>query len=75
LARGILDGHIVLTRELATKNHYPAIDVLGSVSRVMEEIVPESQWKTASKIREWMSIYQENELYFKLGTIEQTSDN
>ncbi|TYV06440.1 flagellar protein export ATPase FliI [Listeria monocytogenes] len=75
LARGILDGHIVLTRELATKNHYPAIDVLGSVSRVMEEIVPENQWKTASKIREWMSIYQENELYFKLGTIEQTSDN
>lgn len=39
----------------------------------MEEIVPENQWKTASKIREWMSIYQENELYFKLGTIEQTS--
>lgn len=75
LARGILDGHIVLTRELATKNHYPAIDVLGSVSRVMEEIVPENQWKNASKIREWMSIYQENELYFKLGTIEQTNDN
>nr|WP_221637966.1 flagellar protein export ATPase FliI [Listeria seeligeri] len=75
LARGILDGHIVLTRELATKNHYPAIDVLGSVSRVMEEIVPENQWENASKIREWMSIYQENELYFKLGTIEQTNDN
>ncbi|EFS04024.1 flagellar protein export ATPase FliI [Listeria seeligeri FSL S4-171] len=75
LARGILDGHIVLTRELATKNHYPAIDVLGSVSRVMEEIVPENQWKNASKVREWMSIYQENELYFKLGTIEQTNDN
>ena len=42
LARGILDGHIVLKRELATLSHYPAISVLDSVSRIMEEIVANS---------------------------------
>ncbi|WP_239255899.1 FliI/YscN family ATPase [Listeria ilorinensis] len=75
LARGILDGHIVLSRDLATLNHYPAIDVLGSVSRVMEEIVTKEHQQAAGKLREYMSTYKENELYFKLGTIEAAEQN
>lgn len=75
LARGILDGHMVLKRDLATLNHYPAISVLDSVSRVMEEIVSKSHWQTANQIRKLMSIYRENELYFKLGTIQENESN
>lgn len=75
LARGILDGHIVLKRELATLNHYPAISVLDSVSRIMEEIVSEKHWKLANEIRKTLSVYKENELYFKLGTIQENPEN
>ncbi|WP_369900243.1 flagellar protein export ATPase FliI [Bacillus manliponensis] len=75
LARGILDGHIVLKRELATLNHYPAISVLDSVSRIMEEIVSPQHWKFANEMRKTLSIYKENELYFKLGTIQENREN
>ncbi|MFX3622724.1 MAG: flagellar protein export ATPase FliI [Ectobacillus sp.] len=74
LARGILDGHIVLKRELATLSHYPAISVLDSVSRIMEEIVDEEHWKLANETRRIMSVYKENELYFKLGTIQENEE-
>ncbi|MFD3446002.1 flagellar protein export ATPase FliI [Microbacteriaceae bacterium 4G12] len=74
LARGILDGHIVLKRELATLGHYPAISVLESVSRIMEEIVDPTHWNMANEIRKMMSIYKENELYFKLGTIQENEE-
>lgn len=75
LARGILDGHIVLKRELATLSHYPAISVLDSVSRIMEEIVSPNHWQLANEIRKTLSIYKENELYFKLGTIQENEEN
>lgn len=75
LARGILDGHIVLKRELATLNHYPAISVLDSVSRIMEEIVSPNHWQLANEMRKILSIYKENELYFKLGTIQENPEN
>lgn len=75
LARGILDGHIILKRELAIMNQYPAISVLDSISRVMEEITTKEHFAASNKLREWLSTFQENELYFKLGTIEQTKDN
>ncbi|MEI4830590.1 flagellar protein export ATPase FliI [Bacillus sp. FJAT-53711] len=75
LARGILDGHIVLKRDLATLNHYPAISVLDSVSRIMEEIVTPKHWQIANEIRKTLSIYKENELYFKLGTIQENEEN
>ena len=75
LARGILDGHIVLKRELATISHYPAISVLDSVSRIMEEIVSSNHWQLANEMRKILSVYKENELYFKLGTIQENAEN
>ncbi|MCP8968847.1 FliI/YscN family ATPase [Ectobacillus ponti] len=75
LARGILDGHIVLKRDLATLGHYPAISVLDSVSRIMEEIVRPEHWQLAKEMRKTMSIYKQNELYFKLGTIQESAEN
>jgi flagellum-specific ATP synthase len=57
--RGILDGHIVLTRELAMKNHYPAIDILQSVSRVMGDVVKPEHQALAREVRKYLAIYNE----------------
>lgn len=66
-ARGILDGHIVLSRALANKNHYPAIDVLASVSRVMGDIVDKEHKKCASEIKKTLAIYSEAEDLINIG--------
>jgi len=58
-ARSVLDGHIVLSRDLAAENHYPAIDVLGSVSRVMDGIVTPEQRTYGGMLREAMAIYRD----------------
>ncbi|MDD2294321.1 MAG: flagellar protein export ATPase FliI [Eubacteriales bacterium] len=58
--RGIIDGHIVLSRKIAMRNHYPAIDVLGSVSRLMNDIVDKEQLEAAGQIRNLMSVYDAN---------------
>ncbi|HBL83412.1 MAG: flagellar protein export ATPase FliI [Clostridiales bacterium GWF2_38_85] len=58
--RGIIDGHIVLSRVVAMRNHYPAIDVLASISRIMNEIVTPEHMKAASEIRAILSTYYEN---------------
>lgn len=58
--RGILDGHIVLSRSLAAANHFPAIDVGASISRLMVDIVSEEHQKTAGRIRDIMSTYEKN---------------
>ena len=58
--RGILDGHIVLSRQLANSNHFPAIDVGASISRLMVEIVSPEHRQLASKLRDIMGVYQKN---------------
>jgi flagellum-specific ATP synthase len=58
--RGIVDGHIVLSRKLAHRNHYPAIDVSQSISRLMSSIASEEHKALASSIRDIMAVYEEN---------------
>ena len=65
--RGILDGHIVLSRKLAEANHYPSIDVLGSVSRVMPEVVSQEHLEAASQIREILAVYRDVEDLINIG--------
>ena len=65
--RGILDGHIVLSRKLANENHFPAIDVNASISRLMSNIVPEEHKEIASKMRDILSIYSKNEDLISIG--------
>ncbi len=65
--RGIIDGHIVLSRKIAAKNHYPAIDVLNSLSRLMNEIVPAEQKTAAGRMRNMLSVYKENEDLISIG--------
>lgn len=72
--RGILDGHIVLSRKLATKGHYPAIDVLESVSRVMPNIVPDEHMEISRKIKELMAVYSEAEDLIVIGAYVKGTD-
>jgi flagellum-specific ATP synthase len=65
--RSILDGHIVLTRELATQNHYPAIDVLESVSRLNRDLTTPEQQQLASRARESLAIYRKNQDLINIG--------
>ncbi|EKA49535.1 SctN family type III secretion system ATPase PscN [Pseudomonas aeruginosa] len=73
--RSILDGHIVLSRKLAAANHYPAIDVLHSVSRVMNQIVDDDQRHAAGRLREWLAKYEEVELLLKIGEYQKGQDS
>ncbi len=65
--RGILDGHIVLSRKLANQNHFPAIDISASISRLMTEIVPAEHRELAARIRDILSVYQQNEDLISIG--------
>lgn len=69
--RGILDGHIVLSRKLASLGHYPAIDVLNSVSRVMINIVQDKHNDAAKKVKELLAIYQEAKDLIDVGAYQQ----
>jgi FliI/YscN family ATPase len=65
--RSILDGHIVLTRELATQNHYPAIDVLESVSRLNRDLLAPEQLNLTAAAREHMAVYRRNSDLINIG--------
>ncbi len=72
--RSILDGHIVLSRKLAAANHYPAIDVLASASRVMNAVVSKEHRAAAGRVRELMAKYAEVELLVKIGEYQRGND-
>ncbi|NOV03169.1 flagellar protein export ATPase FliI [Paenibacillus planticolens] len=72
--RGILDGHIVLNRSIANKGHYPAIDVLSSVSRVMKEIVPTEHMEAADHLKRLLSIYKDSEDLINIGAYQKGSN-
>ncbi len=69
--RGILDGHIVLTRKLANSNHYPAIDVNASISRLMIDIATEEHNAQAKKLREILSVYYSNYDLISIGAYKK----
>jgi len=73
-ARAVLDGHIVLSRDLAMENHYPAIDVLQSISRVMPDIVETRHWEYASKFIETMATFRRFEDMINLGAYKAGSN-
>ena len=73
-ARSLLDGHVSLTRELANKNHYPAVDVLQSISRVMIDIVDEEQRQMAGKIVNILATYKKAEDLINIGAYENGSN-
>jgi flagellum-specific ATP synthase len=72
--RGILDGHVTLSRDLATRNHYPAIDVLSSISRIMNNIVSAEHLAAASGLRELLALYREAEELLNLGAYKHGSN-
>ena len=72
--RSILDGHIILSRKLAAVNHYPAIDILRSLSRCQTAIVPKDHRQAASKVREILAKYEEVELLLRIGEYQKGSD-
>ena len=73
-ARSILDGHIMLSRKLAHKNHYPAIDVLQSISRVMSQIAEKDHKKLAGQIKNVMATYNEAEDLINIGAYKRGSN-
>jgi len=72
--RSILDGHIVLSRKLAARNHYPAIDVQASVSRVMNAIVSKEHKKDAQRLRQILAKFAEVELLVQIGEYKKGAD-
>ena len=69
--RGIVDGHIVLSRQLANENHFPAIDIGASISRLMVEIVPKEHQRIASRFRNILGIYQKNSDLISIGAYKK----
>ncbi len=73
-ARSILDGHVVLARELAHRNFYPSVDVLGSISRLMADIVGEEHRRAAGRMRELLAVYREAEDLVNIGAYARGSN-
>lgn len=73
--RSILDGHIVLSRKLAAKNHYPPVDILQSTSRLMREIIGPEHMELSSKLQEILATYQESEDLINIGAYTQGTNS
>ena len=73
-ARAILDGHLVLSRELADSGHYPAIDIEGSVSRVFNQITSENHQEAVKQLKHLYSTYQQNKDLIAVGAYQNGSD-
>jgi len=73
-ARGILDGHMVLSRQLADRGHYPAIDLEASVSRLMPMVVSARHLQSSQRIRQLYSLYEQNRELINLGAYQQGSN-
>lgn len=72
--RSLLDGHIVLSRRLAERGHYPAVDILASLSRTMGNVVGTEQQRAATQLRKLMAAYQQVEMLIKLGEYQPGND-
>jgi len=72
--RGTLDGHIVLSRRLAQQGHFPAIDVLASISRLMTDIVPDEHLQAAQSVRQLLAAYQQSEDLISIGAYQNGSN-
>ncbi|HQK88069.1 MAG TPA: FliI/YscN family ATPase, partial [Acidobacteriota bacterium] len=72
--RSILDGHIILSRDLASRGHYPAINVSLSVSRVMTSVVPSEHRQAATKLREVLATYEKEKDLIMIGAYQKGSD-
>jgi flagellum-specific ATP synthase len=69
--RGILDGHLVLSRQLAHFNHYPAIDVLESVSRLSRDVCSQEELDHTARAREHLALYRKNEDLISIGAYQK----
>jgi flagellum-specific ATP synthase len=72
--RSIVDGHIVLSRDLANQGHYPAIDILGSVSRVMRDVIDREHYQTAQRLIDVLATYRKSEDIITIGAYVDGSD-
>jgi type III secretion protein N (ATPase) len=72
--RGILDGHIVLDRQIAARGHYPAVDVVTSLSRVMDRVVPPAHVQAAQRVRRALASYEQKRDLIALGAYEKGND-
>ncbi len=73
-ARSILDGHIVLSRKLAQQNHFPAIDILSSASRVMNAVTSKNHQQWAGQVKEWLAVYKQAEDLINIGAYVKGSN-
>jgi len=72
--RSILDGHIMLSRDLARQHHYPAVDVLGSVSRLRNDIVTHEDVQAGAKLMRWMKSLEDNRDLVNIGAYVAGAD-
>jgi|TARA_B110000196_G_scaffold313008_2_gene319046 FliI/YscN family ATPase len=73
-SRAILDGHLVLSRRLASRGHYPPVDVMESISRVMKDVVTPAHWEAAMEIKAMMAAYNEAEDLINIGAYARGSN-